>query len=601
MPPPTPRVARFVLLAFALLFPAPPPASAAETLDWCAPIVVRPDQRWWSYSPCEPWWKPDTIARRADFVFDGFPVPAQPVLTPDPIGCFGATTHANSRAYHDDLRVRAAAQGRTLGIIWAQRFDLVDRHLAATPGFDPSFLLPAATPWAQFEDFFSKDTTETCVCGCAWSRERGANATPAGTRLADLIDAHGGAGTYERKVQYAIRPSTGGSADGEPRRFFGSSALADLGNPAYRAWMVAHTQAGLAAGGFDAVELNHKFHQYLPGNPPMWAGGARAPDVARYVATDDTLWSAPPSSYGYAEYVAGWAAMGADLAAAGVPYVVWLPPTMWRAGSTLYDDPATPTDENALIRSVAHGARWVLLDKIGGGTDADVALAQADLAANGGAIGVPLDSGCGFGPVDAPQNPLPALAGQLVVTPDAGAALQYAGRAITVRPAGTATGPWSAELWCHCPSPPCGAADASATGLTGASWDVPPGTCDARWNASTGAHRPRVRITRASSSAGSLDTVTICQPACGNGRDDDGDGAADFPADHGCAGATARYENPQCDNGRDDDGDGRIDRADPVCTISSRDTEAQPPLCGMLGIEAAAALAVLAARRRYST
>jgi uncharacterized membrane protein len=56
---------------------------------------------------------------------------------------------------------------------------------------------------------------------------------------------------------------------------------------------------------------------------------------------------------------------------------------------------------------------------------------------------------------------------------------------------------------------------------------------------------------------------------CANGRDDDGDGAADFPADAGCISAQDDGErSPRfaCDNGVDDDGDGKTDYpADPAC------------------------------------
>jgi Tol biopolymer transport system component len=68
-------------------------------------------------------------------------------------------------------------------------------------------------------------------------------------------------------------------------------------------------------------------------------------------------------------------------------------------------------------------------------------------------------------------------------------------------------------------------------------------------------------------------------PACGNGVDDDGDGAADFPADPGCADAVDPDErNPAfaCDNGLDDDGDGLVDLEDPGCPFPFGSPEDPP-------------------------
>lgn len=597
---PAPRAIVAVLLLVASTLGTAGPSRAAESLDWCAPVIVRPDQRWWSTSPCEPWWKPDTIAQRADFVFDGFFTPVQPVLTPDTYSCWGSTTVERSRAYHDDLRARAAAHGRTLRFVYFARFDLVLRAFAALPGFEADFGVEASVPLSESAAFFSRDTSEPCVCGCAWSDEPGPSPAPAGTRLRDLIDARGGAGASDMRVHQGVRPATGGTADGIPRRFFGHSIVADQRNAAYRAWMIEEVKQIQLAGGYDAVDLNQKFHLYLPTNPPQWWATSHTPDVATYLTDDMGRWSSQPIAYGYPEYVEGWALLADDLISAGVPYTVTVSPMFWRPGFTGFDDPASAlVDEMATVRSVARRAAWLFLDKGAGGNDGDVATATADVVANGSATVVPIHSGCGYGPVDSPVNPLPALSGQVAVTPDAGAQLQYRGRAITVRPFGTATGPWSADFWCHCPSPPCGTPDAQVVGETASSWSVPADTCDVRWGAATGTWRPRVQIIRASSTVQGTDTVTICQPACSNGKDDDGDGAADFPADPGCGSATDRYENLQCDNGKDDDGDGLVDWPDdPGCVVASQSFETPPSSCGMLGLEAVAALAAIAVRRR---
>ncbi|CAN5814910.1 hypothetical protein BH23ACT12_BH23ACT12_02850 [soil metagenome] len=98
-------------------------------------------------------------------------------------------------------------------------------------------------------------------------------------------------------------------------------------------------------------------------------------------------------------------------------------------------------------------------------------------------------------------------------------------------------------------------------------------------------------------------------PQCSNGRDDDGDGRTDFPADKGCSSRTDRTESPdprptpppapeppppppprapasqpvpppppQCDDGFDNDGDGRVDfDEDFGCSSRTDNDETGPP------------------------
>ncbi|MEN8159508.1 MAG: hypothetical protein ABFS41_05475 [Myxococcota bacterium] len=88
-------------------------------------------------------------------------------------------------------------------------------------------------------------------------------------------------------------------------------------------------------------------------------------------------------------------------------------------------------------------------------------------------------------------------------------------------------------------------------------------------------------------------------PACDDAVDNDGDGAADFPADPGCASAASGLEDPACDDGIDNDRDGRVDLDDAHCTSASRAREASaPPTAGCgLGPELAFVVAWLARRR----
>ena len=79
-------------------------------------------------------------------------------------------------------------------------------------------------------------------------------------------------------------------------------------------------------------------------------------------------------------------------------------------------------------------------------------------------------------------------------------------------------------------------------------------------------------------------TQTTCERhACGDGRDDDGDGRIDYPADPGCVDTADDSEVdacpsgagcPACADGADNDADGRIDYPmDPGCQAASSDSE----------------------------
>jgi hypothetical protein len=69
---------------------------------------------------------------------------------------------------------------------------------------------------------------------------------------------------------------------------------------------------------------------------------------------------------------------------------------------------------------------------------------------------------------------------------------------------------------------------------------------------------------------------------CGDGLDNDSDGAADYPADKQCGSLSDDTEwDPQCSNRIDDDGDGAVDHgADSDCASTSDDNEAPGKECG---------------------
>jgi bacillopeptidase F len=71
-------------------------------------------------------------------------------------------------------------------------------------------------------------------------------------------------------------------------------------------------------------------------------------------------------------------------------------------------------------------------------------------------------------------------------------------------------------------------------------------------------------------------------PACDDGRDDDGDGLTDFPADPGCRYLESEAEDPQCNDGLDNDADGLVDfGSDPQCFAAWRASEAPVLSCGI--------------------
>ncbi|MDQ1711811.1 MAG: endoglucanase [Frankiaceae bacterium] len=75
--------------------------------------------------------------------------------------------------------------------------------------------------------------------------------------------------------------------------------------------------------------------------------------------------------------------------------------------------------------------------------------------------------------------------------------------------------------------------------------------------------------------ADGMPPVTV---ACNDGKDNDDDGLADYPADPGCTDELDPSEKPapiQCNDGEDNDGDGLVDRDDPGC-LDALDPSEQP-------------------------
>lgn len=369
---------------------AEPAASTHYEYDWCSSVVVRPDQEMRSPGSCTPVWSPEVIARGAGVVLlgDARDV-SEPVIAARADSCGRVETHtANAKRIAELRRLRQPTGLPPLEIVHMHRFDLVTRSFAALPGFDARFLAETQRPWQEVLDFFQHDRTAPCLGGgCRWSDASfGNDALEQGTRLRDLIDASGGAGAYRRKVYYLTRGTPG------QQLFFPVAAVADLRNPAYRAWRVAEAKRAMVVGGYDAILLNQKLWQYaLPQG--YWIGGGVAPDVAQMNRSGDGGLTAPPSGYGYPQYVAGWTSLARDLRAAGVPYAVDVQSPEYFARA---DDASTDVDEGALIREVARGASLVLLDRWRVTTDQSLRAATTDLEAHGARV-VLTQTSCGYG------------------------------------------------------------------------------------------------------------------------------------------------------------------------------------------------------------
>jgi hypothetical protein len=369
-----------VLVAAAPVSGAAPAAKSGGTgakgekreYDWCSPVVVRPDRTSLVGGVCRHSWTDEEIAQGAELVLLGGEGDvsvsryARGATRCRPMGTFAAT-----RPYIERLRaLRAASGGPPLHFVHLNRFDLVADAQAALPGFRPDFLASTDRPWSEVEHFFSGDASPACDGGCRFSLAYGGDESRGkGTWLSDRIDAAGGPGRYRSVVYYLALRFGGG------RTFWPIAALADLRNPDYRAWRVAEAKRAIEQGGYDAIDLNNKFFQY---RRPNWIGSPEVPDVeALERARDEGYWTAPPKGYGYPEYVEGWAALARDLRAAGVPYSVALDARTFQGRGA--DDPSTPEkDEAAEIRSVARGARFVLLGTDGPPRAVDTALASLD-------------------------------------------------------------------------------------------------------------------------------------------------------------------------------------------------------------------------------
>lgn len=375
------------LLGILLAIAAPVSEGAARDYDWCAPVVVRPDQRRQEGDRCIGRWTDEEIADGAEVVMlGGFTDVAEPRFVHLQGQCGPPERHRDIGKYVERLRMlRAARGGPPLFVIHENRFDIVADTQAALPGFDADFLLRTDRPWQEVLDFFQKDRSIGCpVSGCRWSDSMfGHEGREAGPRLRDSIDKVGGRDRYQTVVYNTPAPSAN-----EPV-FYPLAALADLRNPKYRAWRVAEAVRAMRDGGYDAIALNQKFTNLI--GKVRTIGDEEARDVAA-ARKSNPFWTAKPIDYRFADYAAGWVALGKELRAAGVPYAISdLPAYPW---FERWDDPSSPVNEWQEIRPILFDAKLVMLErgKWGGPSNFDALVAE--LRAKGVKV-VLVEVGCG--------------------------------------------------------------------------------------------------------------------------------------------------------------------------------------------------------------
>jgi hypothetical protein len=379
------------------------PASARD-YDFCSSAVIRPDQNFKDPSTCTRSYSDEEIAAGAEAVWLGdFTDVAHPVIPAPGRACMPSPSHASNAVYVNALKqARARVGGPPLWIVHMHRFELVPSTFAALPPFRASYLLRATKPFIDVTGFFANDRSPSCLAKpCRWSDSwGGVEGHDVGNRLRDWIDRSGGANSYQSVDYYLARPDA-------TNVFWATSVMANLTDPAYRAWRVAEAKEALNVGGYNLVDLNHKIPHYLFG--PHAIGTSTFPNVASLQTQADTAWSAQPSGYGYPQYMQGLVSLARDLRAGGVPYSFIIALRAWTGNS--FDDTSTPSvNEAELVREIMKGARVVFLDRPISSTPASMLDAAVSDLAKLGVQAIPIDQGCGL-QIDVPLGPpgAPAL------------------------------------------------------------------------------------------------------------------------------------------------------------------------------------------------
>lgn len=311
------------------------PAVRGVQGDWCSPLTYQPDVTEFSNN-CEMRLTAVEIASRSHYTALGT---WEDTLSTDTANssdaCNDLRSHAGNKVIASAIRA-AAGLGAPPRIFYAMRMDLLTTEQMSGAGFQNSWLLTTATPWATVVANVEADTSTEC--------------DPDGTGTGSCTITLGQFTTPDTSVYYMTLRGTDQSL--QPL-----AVMPDMGNAAYRAWRIARIQDILVEGGFDGVELNEKFD---PNNLPdgYWMFSTSCPNLTVCNGGQNTIWSAQPQNYSYGDYVAGWVAFGEELTAAGIPFHTRHQPNPALLSA---DDPNTVTIEYEDIRALDYTAEATFL------------------------------------------------------------------------------------------------------------------------------------------------------------------------------------------------------------------------------------------------
>jgi hypothetical protein len=375
----------------------PPPRT---TYDWCASIVIRPDALVSGPPACTPRIsKIDTAQADTVFMTGEYSVASSETSTHPPLrfqsanSCWydGYLKPSNTKLYTDELKALRSPTLPPLTSIYATRFDIITSPKSQVTGFQASWAVDSATPWADFQSFIASDRTADCASGCRWSDSDPAESASldgvnTGYRLRDALDRSSGPNTYQKKVYYLTRGSAGETV------FAPNAIVMRQDNPEYQKWVVALAKKEMQESGATYVDLNQKFAQYqgdrylgdYPGGLTTWN------------RADSSYFTGLFLNYGLAQYVAGWRGIANELIRQGVPYEVTVGQWFVKTGGTnsnYYDDPLTlAINEADVIRSVVYDADLVLLDGPIGAMDS----LKAEILSHGNPRIIEINSDCGL-------------------------------------------------------------------------------------------------------------------------------------------------------------------------------------------------------------
>ncbi len=311
------------------------PANIGVQGDWCSPLTSQPDVTELSNN-CEMRLTVQEIASRSHYVTLGTFEDTLSTDTPNAQdACGDPRSHAVNKSIASAIRTASGA-GKPPRIFYEMRMDLLTTEQMSGAGFQNSWLLTTATPWATVVANVAADTSAEC--------------DPEGTGTGSCTITLGNFTTPDTSVYYM-------TLRGVDQSLQPLAVMPDMGNAAYRAWRIARIQDILVEGGFDGVALNEKFDpNKLPDG--YWMFSTSCPNLTVCNGGQSTIWSAQPQNYPYGDYVAGWVAFGEELTAAGIPFI-----TRHQPNPALHsaDDPLTTNTEYLDIRALDYTAEATFL------------------------------------------------------------------------------------------------------------------------------------------------------------------------------------------------------------------------------------------------